>query len=1222
VAAAARPYVPIDRWHALVSGRPLPTEVWGTALEADLSGFTALTESLAQQLGEQRGAEELTRRLNWMYDGLIGELHRFGATVLGFSGDAFTAWLDGDDGMRAVACAESLQGWMGERASEVSQGAPPPRIKVALATGTTRRFLVGDPGIQLLEGLAGSLVDEMAAVEHEADPGEIVLAESSRTSLGSRVETGDRGVLVRVHGRAAASPWRRPSEVAGELDLVRPWLLPAVFERLTAGEGDFLAELRPATALFLQFSGIGFDQDPDALERLDAFVRAVQAVLTRFEATLLQLTMGDKGSYLYAGFGAPVAHEDDRQRALLAAWELRALGGRRGPVEPVSIGVADGRLWAGAYGGRARRTYGMQGDTVNLAARLMQAAAPGEVVVTRELRQSCSAGFRWGAMADLIVKGKADPVAVAKLRGIRSTVGRPRRAPTAASTMLGRQRELTELEASLDGAVGGHGQVVAVTAEAGMGKTLLVSQLVLTAARRGIGVQQGECPSFAVNGSYEVWRPIWRRLLGVGDRGSARRRVATAAAELARADPALAVRVPLLGPLLGLAIPDNDLTRSFDAKVRKTSLEATVADWLRARVDRPMVFVLEDCHWIDALSEDLLEVVGRTAREVPMLVVVTHRPRREAEGGELAVGRLPHYREVALDRLSDEDVARLIDARLEQTELPRALAGDVSRLAERAEGNPFYVGELLDYIIELGPGALDPARLAELPSSLQSLVLSRIDRLDERPRSTLKVASAVGRVFLAELLSPVHRELGTAADVRHQLATLERADFVVTEDLDTARYAFTHAITQEVAYSTIVGATRAGLHGRIGRLLEERAGTDTDRQLDVLAYHFGRSDDDGRRRTYVLRAAEAAQARYANRAAAEYYRNVLALLDGAERGRVLVELGRVLELTGAWDEAAATFSAAYDDATDRDDGRAQAWAETEQGELLRKQGSYVDAAATFERAKAKLDAAGDVAGVAEVLHYEGTLAAQQQNTTLARTYFEQSLEMRRELGDQRGVARSLNGLGITAEYENELDQAAALYGDALRILTEVGDRWGVAALTNNAGMALFLAGRIGEARPLFERAVALQREIGDPHMLANFLSNLGDAARDLGDLDAAMRCYQESLVMSRQLGERWLITYLLEDVAMLATLDGRPHQALRLAAAAARLREEIGAPLPPESQRKLDERLEPARRALAPAERDTATAEGAALTLQDGIAEALAARDAKMTGLHGHGVAT
>jgi tetratricopeptide (TPR) repeat protein len=419
-------------------------------------------------------------------------------------------------------------------------------------------------------------------------------------------------------------------------------------------------------------------------------------------------------------------------------------------------------------------------------------------------------------------------------------------------------------------------------------------------------------------------------------------------------------------------------------------------------------------------------------------------------------------------------------------------------------------------------------------------------------------------------------------------------------------YSFTHAITQEVVYSTIVLDTRAALHGLIGRELERRAGGDVERQLDVLAYHFARGDDDGRRRRYVQAAGEAAQARYANRSAIEYYRNVLPLLAGADRGAVLVRLGRAQALLGRWDGAAASFTEAYDGACQRADVGAQGWAQTEQGELLRKQGRYDDAGAYFDAARAKLQAVEDDAGVAEVDHNAGTLAAQRGDTALAGERYRRSLAVRRKLGDRRGVARSLNGLGVVAEYEGRLVDASALYQEALDILAELGDRWGVSALTNNLGMILLLQDRPGEARPLFDRAVAIQREIGDPHMLANFSSNLGDAARESGDGDSARHYYHESLALARALDERWLITYLLEDIAMLAAQEGRPVRAVRLAASAAHLRKVIGAPIPPETAKKLDASLRAARGALTPAEREAAAAAGTSLSFESAIDEALA----------------
>ncbi|HEX3427161.1 MAG TPA: tetratricopeptide repeat protein [Acidimicrobiales bacterium] len=1205
----AHAYVPIDRRLALARGVELPTGVWGSALEADLSGFTALTETLARRLGEQRGAEELSARLNHMYDGLIHEVHRFGGTVLGFSGDAFTCWLDDDDGMRAVACAQSLERWMDDHAAELSGHEAPPKLKVAVATGSTRRFLVGDPAVQLIEGLAGSLVDDMAAVEHEALPGDVVLASSTRASLGSRVATGERGVLIRSIGAVAEHPWPALAEDPENIDAVSPWLLPPVRSRLSAGLGDFLAELRPATALFLRFLGIGFETDPKALERLDTFVRAVQGVLTDYEGTLIQLTIGDKGSYLYAAFGAPVAHEDDSSRALLAALGLRRLSGRGKLVQPVSIGVAAGRLRAGAYGGAERRTYGVLGDTVNLSARLMQAAAPGEIIATQAVREATGGGFTWADMAPLTVKGKSLPVAVAKLRAVQANSATSRHArPQRQAPMLGRQAELAQLEASLDLSIAGGGQIVGVVAEAGMGKTRLVIELLRAATTRNVAVHQGECPSFGMQGSYVVWRPIWHSLLGLSARRSTRAKVEAAAAQLAGANPALLHRLPLVSPLLGLPIPDNDLTRSLDGKARKTSLESLLADWLRATADRPRLLLLEDCHWIDSLSEDLLEALGRAIRELPVLVVVTSRPRSETEGGELAVMKQAHYGAVPLGPLADDDVDSLVARRLAGVPLPKGVGPLAAQLAQRAEGNPFYVEELLDYLLELGPEALDQDRLAEMPTNLQSLILSRIDRLAERPRSTLKVASAIGRVFDADRLAPVQPQLGSATVVLQHLDVLQRSDFVLPEAVATHLYAFRHAVTQEVAYSTIAGDTRAALHGRIGRLIEQLTGEEPDRHLDLLAHHFARSDDDARRRRYVLQAGEAAQARYANKAAIEYFSNVLALLEGPERGEVLLKLGRSLVLTGRWDAATAAFQEALQLAVARGDPIAQAWAETEIGELLRKQGRYVEAAAEFDEARTKLESAGDLSGVAEVLHLAGTLAAQQGDTTLARGRYEQSLAMRQDLDDRRGMARSLNGLGIVAEYENQLAHAADFYQRSLKILTDLGDTWGVAAVTNNAGYALLLEGRPADARPFFEQAVALEREVGDPAMLANFLSNLGDAARELGDPDTAMRCYDESLVLSRELGERWLVTYLLEDVALLCAQEDLPQQAVLLAAAGARLRQEIGAPLPTESQKKLDARLAPARAALSAAAVAAWAQRGATLTFDEAVEEALRAR--------------
>ena len=328
-------YLPMDRRQALLRGESLPDSTAGAALFADISGFTPLTAALAQELGLRRGAEELTRLLNEVYEALISQVHLYGGSVIGFSGDAITCWLDGDDGLRALACGLSMQHAMAPFSSLTTSAGTPISlaIKVAVAAGSVRRFLAGDPQTQTHEVIAGPPLDELARAEHQARRGEVVAAAGVIERAGLRVaveewrvdeESGRRfAVIAGLAEPVSPRPWPElPPETLPD-SVCRPWLAPAVAARLSSGTKQFLAELRPAVALFLSFRGIDYDADDHAGAKLDAFVRWAQAVVYRHEGILVQLTVGDKGSYLYAAFGAPAAHSDDEARAVQTALALR-----------------------------------------------------------------------------------------------------------------------------------------------------------------------------------------------------------------------------------------------------------------------------------------------------------------------------------------------------------------------------------------------------------------------------------------------------------------------------------------------------------------------------------------------------------------------------------------------------------------------------------------------------------------------------------------------------------------------------------------------------------------------------------------------------------------------------------------------------------------------------------------------------------------------------------
>jgi predicted ATPase/class 3 adenylate cyclase len=1216
---AASIYLPMDRRQALAQDAALPERTQGAALFADISGFTPLTEALARELGPRLGAEELTTHLNRVYDALIAELHRYGGSVISFSGDAITCWLDGDDGSRATDCALAMQQAMAQFAvvttssgTTVSLG-----MKATVATGPVCRFQVGDPGHCMLDAMTGETLARLAAAEQLAQRGEVVVAPETAAILGEQIhiqewreneETGARfAVVTGLAGEIPEAPWSPLPPVALSAEQVRPWLLPPVFRRLQSGQGEFLAELRPVAALFLRFEGIDYDRDPEAGDKLDLFVRQVEAILGRYDGSLLNLTIGDKGSYLYAAFGAPIAHEDDAARAVSAALELQALGARLEYLSELQIGITRGRMRTGAYGSRTRRTYSALGDEVNLAARLMLAAEPGQILASERVRNAGGDAFIWEGLPPLRVKGKREPVSVALLVGSRKRQALHLLEPRYALPMVGRRAELALIEEKVEQVLQGQGQIVGITAEAGMGKSRLAVEAIGLAEEKGLVGYGGECQSYGTTTSYLVWRSVWRGLFGLDPAAPLEDQVRSLEATLRQIDPGLLSRLPLLGAVLNIPIPDNDLTRSLEAKVRKSSLEALLVDCLRAWAgEYPLLLVLEDCHWLDPLSRDLIEEVGRALADRSVLLLLVYRPWDVLGVPAPKVDGLPHFIEAVLTEFTPQEAERLIQLKLDEffgseVDAPRAF---VAQITDRADGNPFYIEELLNYLQGRGIHPRDSEALAavDLPSSLYSLVLSRMDQLTESQQTAMKVASVIGRLFQAAMVWGVYPQLGSFEAVKadlEALSALELAPLHTPEPELT--YLFKHIITQEVAYESLLFATRATLHEQIGRYIERTHAETLDQYLNLLAFHYERSEDGAKKREYLLRAGEAAKADYANAAAIEYYEKVLPLLPDDVQVEVLRKLGDVLELTGEWDRAGERYREALALAEGTGNWLELAQCETRMAVLHQMRRQHESAMAWVERARTRFEELGDEAGVGSILIVAGTVADQQGDSETAQAVWQQGLDIYRRLDEKPHIGALLSNLGIAAARQGDLDSARDLLKQSLAVRRAIGDPGAIAISLQNIGTLAMMQGRIEEALPLIEEALALQREVGDRWMIGNALHGLGNAAQAQGDYGEARSLYGESLSIYRVLGDKYAMAYLFEDVGCLAGLEGEAQRALRLVGAASALRDEIGGPLTPSEMDNLETALEPAREALSEERQQAAWSEGQAMSLEEAV---------------------
>src|SRR6266540_4272879 len=578
---------------------PLVQRADGVAMFADIVGFTPMSAALAD-VGPE-GTEELSEILNSFFARMIDLVTGHGGTVAKFAGDALTALFPFDSTIRstvrrAAGCALAMQGaTRGFQTVATRAGTFPLAMRAGLGAGRVLAAVVGDPAIRLEHVLAGEAVDRAVAAERRAASGQVV-ADATLLDRDHGIEVagepGAPALVTRLSGRPRRTASRQPPIAASAEGGLAAFLHPAIAERIRSGHAGLV------------------DDDPDAVDRLQRYVSIAVRVIDRWGGHLRQVDLGDKGCVLVIVFGAPVHHEDHEELAVRCCAELLGLTGG-----PFRAGITTGRAWCGEVGSNARREYAIVGDPVNLAARLMERAAPAQALVDRATWEGTRGAAIGGPLPPVAVKGRRGQVDVWDVRGVYERAGSP--TPLAAPPLIGRGAELAGIRGLVERASTGRGAALAISGEPGIGKSRLATEAVHLARRRGLSTYSGACRSLGPEFSYLVWRPIWRDLLGVDPSSSLDQQRAALVSRFGE-------RAPLFAPVLNLPLRDSELTAPLDPSTRAELLHSLLLDVLRERArSGPLVLLLEDCHWIDPPSRTLLESLARNLVDGPVLFVVT-----------------------------------------------------------------------------------------------------------------------------------------------------------------------------------------------------------------------------------------------------------------------------------------------------------------------------------------------------------------------------------------------------------------------------------------------------------------------------------------------------------------------------------------------------------------------------------------------------------------------
>lgn len=661
----------------------------------------------------------------------------------------------------------------------------------------------------------------------------------------------------------------------------------AALDHRAEGERKF------ATIMFADASGftaMSENADPETIRDLlnRCFERLVP-IIERYGGTIDKFI----GDAIMALFGAPVVHENDPERALRAALamvaELDAFNREQRVSLGIHFGINSGEVIAGDIGAHGRRDYSVIGDPVNVAARLQDLSKRGEIFVGPETWRLTCGIFDFETLAPVAVRGRDAPVPVYKLLGLKAGTAK---AGQALPEIVGRNAELAQLLSHVEALRYGRSNLVILSSPAGVGKSRLIAEVRARIDPAAFFWLETRADVFSTAASYGVALDILLKILDLPvDTDGATIR----AALRARCDELLGERGEVayahLSTLFGFA-PDAVVLRHVES-VAGDTLKRRIAEAFDAFVHAAaegsrFILCLEDAHWIDGASLDLLDQLARPDAPHPALILLTTRPA--GEGGErleFLDGRVSDR--LALQPLDREASAALIQNFIGFVVLPPKSWGI---LLDRAEGNPFYLEELLRVLIEAGAISIDPAvaqitrpvDLTNIPTTLQGIVMARLDRLPARCKRTLQTASVLGRVFQLRLLAKLAetRPAAETGDLERQLGILESREFLDGlnhhSDRSEFEYIFKHAVTQEIAYNSLLVSTRSDLHRHSAEAIELLFPDRLDELSSTLAMHFRRADQPVRASYYFLRAARRASAIYAFSEARGLYHQVLELL--------------------------------------------------------------------------------------------------------------------------------------------------------------------------------------------------------------------------------------------------------------------------------------------------------------------------------------------------------
>ena len=806
------------------------------------------------------------------------------------------------------------------------------------------------------------------------------------------------------------------------------------------------------------------------------------------------------GDAILAFFGAPITHEDDPQRALLAGLEIQEgikpyaqeIRLEHGLEFGLRVGINTGLVVVGEIGSDLRMEYTAIGDAINLAARMEQTAQVGTIQISEDTYKLVAPFFDVEPLGEVEVKGKSAPVKTYRVTGVKSTPGQLRGLEGLTSPLVGREAQLSLLKEKLQDLKIGKGAVVAVVGEAGLGKSTLVAEIKKSEIDSNLTWLRGDSLSYTRSISYYPWRQILRQAVDAREDDSPAE-VRHKLGDVCECCTLPGGDIPFLEAILSV---ESEESAKFVMGFQGDALNQRMIDATRGFLcglafDSPLVILFDDLHWSDEASLNLLLNVVDLSASRRILLICTSRPDKTASSWDILQKLGPKlgtgFHSLELVPLQVSQIETLLSNLLGPKDLPKSIR---DLIVDKAQGNPFFVEELIRSLIETKQivrqnshwNAVSEEAKITLPNTLRGVLSARIDRLPETSKHVLQNAAVIGRQFDVRVLKPLTSLNG---GLEAQIQYLKEVSLI--ESLQN-EYAFRHVLIQEAAYESILIRQRAALHRRIGEIMEGLYAERLEEFAPLLAYHFYQAGDE-RSWKYDVMAGEKSARLYANTEAAAHFRRALEVArrtnaEHDQTSRLHTQLGSVLELSGKYQEALANYD-----------------------EMLALGAEHHDR--TLELSALMLKAT------------VYSTFTQAHDPELSEKTLIQALEISREIGDIAAQARLNWNLMLNYLFSKRLDRSLQYGEDALALARKSGNSEYLAFVLNDLCRLFTCRGEFEKAHASIREARELWKALDNQVMLADSLGSESEAFFNSGKYQESLECSQQALQISEKIENLW-----------------------------------------------------------------------------------------------------